>query len=72
MRNNGFQHLWPSVNQAGVFAITVADKTPSSTPMNVKPTKFVDSAARTPNVYQITGNGQARRLTSLWVAACGF
>lgn len=63
LRNNGFQHLWPSVNQAGVFAITVADKTPSSTPMNVKPTKFVDSAARTPNVYQITGNGQARRLT---------
>lgn len=61
---NGFQHLWPAVGFGGqgVMTVTVADKTPSSSPMNKSLGRLVDSAARTPNVYWIDGN-RSQRLT---------
>ncbi len=66
VRNNGFQHLWASFdpNGKGVVAVTVTDKTPSSSFVGKPIPKFVDSPTRTPNVYAIDGPSKARRLTS--------
>ncbi|MCW5943334.1 MAG: PD40 domain-containing protein [Fimbriimonadaceae bacterium] len=64
VRNNGFQHLWPHFGDAKtLFAVTVDELTPSSTPLGKPKTKFVDNARRTPNVYEIDLSGKAKRVT---------
>jgi tricorn protease len=65
VRDTGFQNLWPQVSNDGkkVFAITVTQKTPSSSIIGKPIPKILDSAERTPNVYEIGENGSARRLT---------
>ncbi|MDR3691370.1 MAG: S41 family peptidase [Fimbriimonas sp.] len=65
IRSNGFQHLWPNFEPSGqsVLTVTVGEKTPSSSYVNKPIPKFVDSAARTPNVYRVGLDGRATRLT---------
>ena len=64
LRNNGFQHLWINATpDGGTLCVTVADKTPSSASIGKPIPKFTDSAARTPNVYQIDSRGGVKRLT---------
>ena len=64
LAKNGFQHLWPAVGfgGAGVMAVTVGEKTPSSSLMGKSLGRLVDSETRTPNVYAIDGN-RTQRLT---------
>ena len=64
VRSTGFQHLWPSYAPDGkVLAVTVSQKTPSSSPIGKPIPKIAasDNAERTPNVYSIGGG--ASRLT---------
>ncbi|HWD39418.1 MAG TPA: S41 family peptidase [Fimbriimonas sp.] len=64
IRNTGFQHLWPNYAADGsVLAVTVTEKTPSSSPVGHPIPKIAasDDAERTPNVYQI--GSSAKRLT---------
>jgi tricorn protease len=65
IRANGFQHLWPSFAPDGktMYAVTVSEKTPSSSNLDKPIAKIVDTANRTPNVYAIEMNGRGRRLT---------
>lgn len=64
IRDTGFQHLWPSVGANGtIYTITVSEKTPSSSNVGHPIPRIVDNANRTPNVYAISGNGGAKRLT---------
>jgi Tol biopolymer transport system component/C-terminal processing protease CtpA/Prc len=71
--DNGFQHLWPQVNQAGkIFAITVSEKTPSSSYAGKPIPKNVDNVNRTPNVYLIDMDGSHRRLTGFVGAPVRF
>ncbi len=49
--------------EQGVLAVTVGDKTPSSSPMGKSLGRLTDSPARTPNVYNFEG-GKAERLTN--------
>jgi Tol biopolymer transport system component/C-terminal processing protease CtpA/Prc len=72
IRNNGLQHLWPSLNSSGLFAVTVAEKTPSSSPVDKPIPKITDNPNRTPNVYEIESNGRARRLTNYVEAPVRF
>jgi tricorn protease len=62
--DDGFQHLWSNWANGGktVLTVTVSEKTPSSSYAGKPIPKFVDNAARTPNVYAIE-NGKHRRLT---------
>lgn len=60
VRNNGFQHLWPAFAGSSILAVTVGEKTPSSSPLGKSLGKFVDSVARTPNVYALPSG---KRLT---------
>jgi Tol biopolymer transport system component len=43
VRNTGFQNLWPSVNESGVYTVTVDELTPSSSPASHPIPKFVDN-----------------------------
>jgi tricorn protease len=64
VRNNGQQHLWVRPGfEGGFLAVTVSEKTPSSSPLNKPIPRFVDNPNRTPNVYAIDPRGGARRLT---------
>jgi len=74
IRDNSFQHLWPNPSEDGrtVFTVTVGEKTPSSSPVDKPIPKNVDNAARTPNVYAIAMNGNAKRLTSFVGAPVHF
>lgn len=66
IRNNGFQHLWPTYSGDGksVYCVTVSDKTPSSHNIGERPaTPFTDSVERTPNVYRFGLDGKGQRLT---------
>lgn len=64
VRNNGFQHLWVNpIADGSVLCVTVGEKTPSSASIGKPIPKFTDSAARTPNVYQIDARGGGKRLT---------
>lgn len=65
VRSNGFQHLWPNFtpDPTEVMAVTVDDKTPSSSYLDKPIPRIVNSARRTPNVYRIDLDGHARRLT---------
>jgi Tol biopolymer transport system component/C-terminal processing protease CtpA/Prc len=65
LRNNGFQHLWPHFGSDGktIYVITVAEKTPSSSPLGHPIPKIVDNAKLTPNVYAVDMSGNARQIT---------
>lgn len=65
LRNNGYQHLWPTVGYAKdlVLCVTVSETTPSSSPLGQSIGRNTDNANRTPNVYAVDGNGGARRVT---------
>ncbi len=60
VRDNGFQHLWPAILGKDVLAVTVSEKTPSTTKAGEVLPKNVDNVKRTPNVYNIT---TGKRLT---------
>jgi tricorn protease len=65
VRDTGFQNLWPTYGKNGsVYAITVSEKTASSSPVGhpIPKIALTDNADRTPNVYMFE-NG-TRRLTS--------
>jgi Tol biopolymer transport system component/C-terminal processing protease CtpA/Prc len=65
VRSTGFQNLWPTYGSDGaVYAVTVEEKTPSSSVVGHPIPKIAasDNTARTPNVYRI-GSGVSR-LTS--------
>lgn len=65
VRSNGFQHLWPNVAPDGsIVCSTVGEKTPSSHNVNGPYPKVVDSAEKTPNVYRVTADGRAKRLSN--------
>lgn len=65
LRSNGFQHLWPSFGpNSTIYAVTVGEQTPSSSPLGKPIPRITDSSARTPNIYRITPDGKASRLTS--------
>ncbi len=74
IRSNGFQHLWPnfSPNNQAILTVTVGEKTPSSSFLDKPIPKFVDSEARTPNVYKIDLQGHATRLTNFVGAPVRF
>lgn len=63
--NNGRQHLWPMFDPAGktIYCVAYGDVTPSSTNLNVTPTKFLDTASRTPNLWRFELNGRGRQVT---------
>lgn len=64
LRNNGFQHLWPAFGPEGrIYTVTVTEVTPSVAPLGKSVGKWTDSAARTPNLYEIDARGGAKRLT---------
>lgn len=62
-RDDEFQHLWPAADGGKVYAVTAAELTPSSSKLGESIGKVVDNVKRTPNVYEITSNGSAKRLT---------
>ena len=66
LRDNGQQHLWPHFSPDGktVFCVTVSEKTPSTTTIGKSIGKNVDNVERTPNVYKVTLDGRASRLTN--------
>lgn len=64
IRSNGFQHLWPRFGPTGrIYTVTVGEATPSSSPLGKSIGRVSDSPARTPNVYEVRGDGTAKRLT---------
>jgi Tol biopolymer transport system component/C-terminal processing protease CtpA/Prc len=65
IRDNGFQHLWssPSADDKTIYSVTVSEKTPSTGPIGHPIPKIVDNVNRTPNVYAVSPNGSAKRLT---------
>jgi len=74
VRSNGFQHLWPNFmpDANNVLTVTVGEKTPSSSYVGKPIPKFVDSATRTPNVYDVDLDGHAKRLTDFVGAPVRF
>jgi Tol biopolymer transport system component/C-terminal processing protease CtpA/Prc len=64
-RNNGFQHLWPNYALGGksILAVTVGEKTPSSSYVGKPIPRNVDNVNRCPNIYAIDAPGKARRVT---------
>lgn len=66
VRDNGQQHLWPHFSSDGksVFCVTVGEKTPSTTSIGKSIGKNIDNVERTPNVYKVTLDGRASRLTN--------
>jgi tricorn protease len=65
LRNNGFQHLWPTYLADGrVAAVSVEEVTPSSSPLGKPIPKIQDSALRTPNIHVFGPGRAARRITS--------
>lgn len=66
IRSTGFQHLWPqfSASNDKIYTVTVTELTPSSRRIDEKPVVNTDNVNRTPNVYEVGMNGQARRITN--------
>lgn len=64
-RNNHFQHIWPHYALGGktILAVTVSERTPSSSYVGKPIPKNVDTASRCPNLYAIDAPGKSRRLT---------
>lgn len=64
IRNNEFQHLWARYGPDGmIYAVTVTERTPSSSNVGKSIGRNTDNAGRTPNLYRIDRSGSARRLT---------
>ena len=64
LRNTGFQHLWPQATDSGIYAVTMTDPVPSSSPLGKNIGKVTFTVGGTPNVYKIEANGTAKRLTN--------
>ena len=66
IRSTGLQHLWPQFSPDGnlIYTVTVNEKTPSSRNINEKAKVNVDNVDRTPNVYEVSMNGKAKRMTN--------
>jgi Tol biopolymer transport system component/C-terminal processing protease CtpA/Prc len=63
IRSNNFQHLWANPAGSKIYTVTVGEKTPSSSYAGKPIPKFVDNPKRTPNVYAVEMNGDAKQLT---------
>lgn len=64
VRSNELQNLWSRPGPDGkIYTVTVSEVTPSSHNLGEKLTKYVDSPARTPNLYEVSSDGKAKRLT---------
>ncbi|MEZ0326295.1 MAG: S41 family peptidase [Fimbriimonas sp.] len=63
VRANNFQHLWPNPAGGKIYTVTVGEKTPNSSYAGKPVPKFVDNVKRTPNVYAVEMDGDAKRLT---------
>ncbi|MBX3096540.1 MAG: PD40 domain-containing protein [Fimbriimonadaceae bacterium] len=73
LRDNGYQHLWQAFGpQNRLYCITVSQTTPSSHMMNEVPRPYTDNAEMTPNVYEVSMNGSARRMTDFVGAAVRY
>ena len=67
VRGGRFQSLWVNASEdnKSVYAVTVTEKTPSTTSVFDPPVKYTDNVNRTPNVYRINRTtGQLARLTN--------
>ena len=66
LTTNEFQHLWTRFLPDGkhLITVTVAEETPSSSPLNETVEPFLDNAQRTPNLWQVGLDGSRKRLTS--------
>lgn len=64
LRNNNFQHLWPQATANGIYAVTMSEAVPSSSPLNKSIGRVNFTVGGTPNVYRIESNGSAKRLTN--------
>ena len=67
IRDTGFAHFWTQFAPGDdkLYTVTVTDKTPSSRRIDESPTvPFQDSRERTPNVYEVSMNGNVRRITN--------
>jgi tricorn protease len=60
------QHLWTRFLPDGkrLLTVTVGETTPSASGLNEVATKFVDSAARTPNLWSFDLEGKGTQLTT--------
>ena len=74
LTTNGEQHLWSRFLPDGksIITVTVGEETPSSSPVNETISPFLDSAERTPNLWQLDLEGNARRLTAFIGGAVRF
>jgi tricorn protease len=63
--DNERQHLWTRFLPDGkrLITVTVGEVTPSSHRLNEKPVKFMDNAARTPNLWEFDMAGHGKQLT---------
>lgn len=68
LTTNDFQHLWTRFLPDGqhVVTVTVAEPTPSASPLRENIPPFLDNPARTPNLWRlpINGKGQPKALTT--------
>jgi tricorn protease len=64
LRNTGFQHLWPQTTASGIYAVTMTEAVPSSSPLGKSIGKVTFTVGGTPNVYKIESNGTAKRMTN--------
>ncbi|MEN6521576.1 MAG: S41 family peptidase [Armatimonadota bacterium] len=64
--NDDRQHLWPQFLPGGkqILAVTIGDKTPSTCKIDQSIGKFMDTSARTPNLWVFDLNGKGRQVTS--------
>lgn len=62
---DGKQHLWSRFMPDGksIITVTYGEPTPQSPKLNDVPKKFVDSAARTPNLWIFDLKGKGRQIT---------
>jgi tricorn protease len=60
LTTNEFQHLWTRFLPDGkhLVTVTVAEGTPSSSPLRETVEPFLDSAARTPNLWRLPADGK--------------
>jgi tricorn protease len=63
VRANNFQHLWANPAGNKIYTVTVTEKTPSSSYAGKPVAKMVDNVKRTPNVYAVELDGDAKRVT---------
>lgn len=61
---NGFQHLWPRFTPDGkILTVTVGELTPSTTKLGETISPIADNPRRTPNLWLLDTNGNAKQLT---------